>query len=131
MTRNGRAPYRAAQGLTPDVRLGPARQAVAGPPGGAGRDLPAGDRSAARFGCQRGRGERAWSSRIVRRWISAVDPERVLDPPRDLPLRARGGLRRAAPLDHPRRAPRPSERSAAARDAALGEPAALVSFPGG
>src|SRR4026209_2057654 len=40
--------------------------------------------------------------------LPVVDAGRVLDPPRDLPLRARGGDRRAAALDGPRRPPRPS-----------------------
>src|SRR4051812_46657476 len=60
-----------------------------------------------------------------RRRLRVLDALRVLDPPRGLPLRARGGLRRAAPLDHPRRAPRPPERPAAPRDAAVRLRAAL------
>src|SRR3954468_21321646 len=57
------------------------------------------------------------------RWVSppaptVLDARRVLDPPRDLPLRARAGRRCAAALDDPRRPPRSPERPAAARDAA-------------
>ena len=59
-----------------------------------------------------------------RRRLRLLDAHRVLDAPHRVPLRARGGARRAAPLDHPRRPPRPPERPAAAGDAAVGERAA-------
>ena len=64
------------------------------------------------------------------RRLRALDLQRVLDSPRDLPLRARGRHRRAAALDGARRPSRPPQRSAAPGDAARRVGAAGRAVPG-
>ncbi|CAA9492401.1 MAG: Sphingolipid (R)-alpha-hydroxylase FAH1 (no EC), partial [uncultured Solirubrobacterales bacterium] len=97
------------------------------PPGRPGGDLPARDRRPRRARL-RPHG-RAPGARSHRGRLPAVDALGVLDPPGDLPLRARGRPRRALSLDRPRRPPRSPQRSAPAGHAAFGQRAGLVALP--
>src|SRR5436309_15980608 len=83
---DGCPPHRRPPGLAPDVRIGPPGQALPGASGDSGRDLPAGDPGAVRA-LDRTR-ERARDRRAADRRLRVLEPVGVLDPPRDLPLRA-------------------------------------------
>ncbi|CAA9490330.1 MAG: Sphingolipid (R)-alpha-hydroxylase FAH1 (no EC), partial [uncultured Solirubrobacterales bacterium] len=124
----GRATHRRPPRLAAHVQAGLDGPPLPRSPGHAGGDLPARDR--------RSRGARLWThgrasgSRADLGRLSAVDALRVLDPPGDLPLRARGRPRGALSLDRSRRAPRPPQRSSPAGHAPFGQRAGLVPVPG-
>ena len=121
--RRSRRPQRASAGLTAAPAVADARPLHARAPGRARAALPPGGGGPRRL---RDRGhERRHAARLGGRGLRPMDVDRVLDPQGDLPLRARGRARCALPLDRPRRAPRPPERSAPAGDAAVGLRAAV------
>src|SRR5207245_2076968 len=114
--------HRSAARLAADVRVAPAGFALARAPGRARLDLRAADRGDGRVGALDA--ERAGLSGSGGRWLCALDAVRVLAAPARVSLRTGAGIGCAPALDHPRRAPRPSQRSAAAGDASVRERAA-------
>ena len=104
--------------LTAAVREPLPRLLLAGPPRGPGADLRPGDRR--RWSCSARATARARSrsSACSLAGLAALDADGVLASPQGLPLGARPPDRPPAALHHPRRPPRPSQRPAAAGDAA-------------
>ena len=114
---------RRAARLAADVRVAGARRPLARAPSGPVLIFLPSIAAAGRLGPLARERSRGVSALIVAR-LRAVDAVRVLAAPARVPLRARGGLRRATALDHPRRPPRPPQRPDAPGDAAGGERAA-------